>query len=63
MLVEALRLLGVPFEEDKRRKRSIITVLDTDLLRERLASADLESTLDRAYRAALARLWGRQRRA
>ncbi|MCI4408655.1 MAG: hypothetical protein JHC26_06160, partial [Thermofilum sp.] len=49
MLVEALKLLGVPFVEDRHRKRTVITVLDTDILRKRLEDENLSSLLEAAY--------------
>jgi hypothetical protein len=59
ILVETLRLLGVPFEEDRRRKRTIITVLDTDILRERLDSKDIVRVLENAYHNTMRNMWGR----
>ncbi|MCI4409147.1 MAG: hypothetical protein JHC26_08655 [Thermofilum sp.] len=59
ILVEALKLLGVPFIEDRHNKRTVITVLDTDILRERLGSEDFSRTLEEAYRNTMHSLWGR----
>jgi len=59
MLIEALRLLGVPFEEEKHRKRTVITVLDTDVLRERLKDENFARILENAYHNTMHNLWGR----
>jgi hypothetical protein len=59
ILVEVLRLLGVPFKEERHRKRTVITVLDTDVLRERLRDKRFARVLENAYSNVMRGLWGR----